>query len=162
MSEHPQTSQHPHFAAVAWCWLAHGVLLVLLTIMCWLSAPIIERPEWADAMGMLGFERLIGPARRMWSVIGELSPWMATVGCLCTLGALGVLRRRFRAPAMILHGLAISHIPLIPWLTWFLHRAMVDQVPDRTALLISSVITVVLCEAILFYGILVVHRSSSR
>ena len=151
-------ADHSPLAPIAWTWIAHGCVLLVLAGMLPVLVAQVSEPEWAEAVVMLGAERLIAPVRAIAPEMSAQAPGCALIGGLCLLLAGWTLATRQRWP---LHLLAAAHLALVPLATWWGHG-----LAERTGLgglgnTISELVLMLATVALLLWSMWKVQRTLS-
>ena len=119
--------------AVAWAWLAHGVLLAVNAAALPLAAEVVMDPSWAESMAMLGASALVEPAQTLMAALATLAWPLAAVGLACIVTAILALRGRTR-PLLVV---AALHLVLLPLAWWWGTRLLPWGIGDVVGLLVS-------------------------
>ncbi len=141
---------------VAWAWLVHGILVVVLALMLEPMADQVQSEAWADAMSLLGAGTFIPPLQAVMPPLAALAPLVAGVGAACVMAAVVAFRWGLRWP---LQTVAVAHLVLPPLATWWTRRQVEAVWPATTGELVAEWVTTVLCLVPVVVGMVVIHRA---
>jgi hypothetical protein len=109
---------HDPLAFIRVAWLAHGIALTVLGGLLPVVQTQITKPEWAEAMRILGFQTWAAPILRVMDRILEAMPWCIGTGLLAIAAALVAMRTGRRWP---LQAIAAVHLVVVPLGAWWSH-----------------------------------------